>query len=83
MNLCLYGSLEFVEHINYATDCSDDSDSAHEDTQPEAGSSATKRKRARKILKTPEKKVRVQAVPHSCSSVAIQLCVMNNLPKHI
>ena len=44
---------------------SSDLESVDEGTHAVAGSSATKRKRARNFLKTPEKKVRVQTLHHS------------------
>lgn len=43
-------------------DSSKDSESVHEDAHALAGESATKRKRARKILRSPDKKVRVKGL---------------------
>ena len=44
-----------------------------EGTRAVAGSSATKRKRARKILNTPEKKVCVKGLGYSLSTFAMHL----------
>ena len=46
------------EVLIYVADSDDDLESVHEGIHDLAGSSATKRKRARQILKTPDKQVR-------------------------
>ena len=49
--------LHIFNFFGHFADCDEDLESVHEGIHDLAGSSATKRKRARKILKTPEKKV--------------------------
>jgi hypothetical protein len=55
-------------------DCSKDSESVHEDAHALAGESATKRKRARKILRSPDKKVRVKGLPKNHAVILQLLC---------
>jgi hypothetical protein len=63
----------------HGADCSEDSDSVDEGTPVLAGSNATKRKRARQILKSPHKKVRVKGPHYCCSNFAVRLQLVCSL----